>query len=102
MAAKGMNWACRLLQALVLLMIVQSAVAVTWGEFASAECNGVNTRRWYARLYDIQGDWNTACMSTPATVNGQHFDRPTNCVNKGLGGEWGEFSVTDATCNGAR
>jgi hypothetical protein len=103
MAAKGMNWASRLLKALVLLMIVQSAVGVTWGDFTSAECVAPNQRKWYSRLFDIEGnDWNKACMSTPATVNGQYFEHPTNCVNKGVLGEYGEFYVTDATCNNQR
>jgi len=97
-----MKWASWLLRALLLLMIVQSAVGVTWGSFTSAECIAPNLRKWYSRLFDIQGDWNTACHNTPANVGGQHFDRPSNCVNKGVNGEWGEFYVTDPTCNDQR
>jgi len=83
---------------LVVLLTVQCARAANWGAFAVDDVCVQGQRKWFAQLHNILGDWNAACLNTPATVNGVYFARPTNCVNKGVGGEWGEFYVPDPTC----
>jgi len=94
-----MKWASWVLRALLLLMIVQSVVGANWGSFTKDNCISRGVRKWYSRLWNIQGDWQTACRNTPATVNGQFFNSPNNCVNRGAGGEWGEFWLSDSSCN---
>jgi hypothetical protein len=69
-----------------------------WGDFSSNACSG-GTRTYWARLWNIVGDWDAACRMTPATVGGTRFARPTRCINKGVAGMFGEFDVSDASCN---
>lgn len=60
-------------------------------------------RKYSAILFDIPWgqSWEDTCAGTPADVAGQHFDRPSNCVNFGPGiNEWGEFYVRDQACGG--
>jgi len=87
------------LGALILLVAMQMAAAAHWGDFARSDCQRKGFRKWYSRLWDIKGDWNSACRSTPATVNNFYFPAPDNCVDKGIGGMWGEFYVPDGSCN---
>ncbi|KAJ6528742.1 hypothetical protein DFH09DRAFT_1327562 [Mycena vulgaris] len=56
--------------------------------------------QYFAKLNGISsGEWADFCASTPNTVNGVHFDRPTSCYN-GWTGEFGYFRVDDETCAG--
>jgi hypothetical protein len=41
-------------------------------------------------------DWQTVCENMPADIAGQHFARPTRCINNA--GMWGEFDVQDPSC----
>src|SRR2546423_5999984 len=62
------------------------------------ECSGLGTKRYSSQLMNIPWgqDWQTVCERMPADINGQHFARPTRCVNNA--GMWGEFDVRDPAC----
>ena len=72
--------------------------AADWGDFQKDQCLRAGIRQYSSRLWNISGSWEQACASTPATVAGQAFARPTRCVNKGVFGMWGEFDVSDDSC----
>jgi hypothetical protein len=71
-----------------------------WGAFQRDSCISEEKRQYSARLENIPSGvtWEAACEQTPATVNGQHFLKPTRCQNTGLTGMWGEFDVDDPSC----
>ncbi len=71
-----------------------------WGGFQKGACVASGKRKYSAQIMGVPPgqSWESACASTPATVQGQSFPTPSRCVNTGLGGEWGEFDVTDNTC----
>ncbi|MEO8602723.1 MAG: hypothetical protein ABI629_09110, partial [bacterium] len=71
-----------------------------WNTFVKDVCLDVGSRKWYSRLENIPpgANWNTACLATAADVAGVHFDHPSNCVDRGIEGEFGEFYVPDAEC----
>lgn len=73
-----------------------AAGAQEWGNFDDDGCVKSQVRQFSAQLLNIPGDWEDACNSMPADVNGQHFDSPTRCVWSF--GMWGEFEVADASC----
>ncbi|KAG8702124.1 hypothetical protein FRC09_004935, partial [Ceratobasidium sp. 395] len=55
-----------------------------WGKFEDDGCMQYGRRRNFARLLGLhrKDDWNGVCESTPARVNGQHYDAPTYCEDK--------------------
>ncbi|KAF8074509.1 hypothetical protein FPV67DRAFT_584750 [Lyophyllum atratum] len=73
-----------------------------WGDKTEDECVDNSVRKWYARLWDISGDvdWMTMCTTTPATVDGNHYDSPSQCDDKGILGAWGVWNVPDKSCSG--
>jgi hypothetical protein len=83
---------------LVPLLAPGTAAAANWGAFKRDACVGVGKRQYSSRLGNIQGDWMRACQATGARVAGQRFPRPSRCRNLGIGGMWGEFDVSDASC----
>ncbi|KAF9461518.1 hypothetical protein BDZ94DRAFT_1167502, partial [Collybia nuda] len=62
-----------------------------WGSNAKDNCVKFGKRKWYSRLWDIKSgvDWMTMCHSTPNTVDGKRYDKPTYCDDKAIGGAWG-------------
>lgn len=85
-----------------LCMLAQQLIAVDaahWGSFSQAKCISPGYMKYYSRLWDIQGDWSTACKEAPATINGVYYTSPENCVDKGVSGMWGEWKVEDSSCN---
>jgi hypothetical protein len=82
-----------------LLTPLTAAAAPRWGAFKRDGCVAVNKRQYSAQLWGIQGDWNRACITAGASINGQKFRRPARCKNMGAGGMWGEFDVHDSTCH---
>src|SRR5690349_2237151 len=87
---------------IVVLLSLCSKVNATqhWGGFDKGKCVAVGKRQWSARLWDIPPglSWESACSNMPASIQGQYFSFPTSCVDKGTGGEWGEFDLNDASC----
>jgi len=70
-----------------------------WSKKWQNKCISGTHRQYSSRLWNIKGDWQKACESTPVDLLGQHFDRPTRCINKKALGMWGEIDVEDSTCN---
>ena len=70
----------------------------TWGTPQREHCIDMGLRQHSARLWNISGSWEVACDTTPATVGGQFFAKPTRCRNMGWFGMWGQFDVSDSTC----
>ena len=58
------------------------AHAVKWGDFKDNGCVGKNLRSYSAVLWDIPWgqSWEDTCSKTSATVAGNYFPRPTQCV----------------------
>jgi hypothetical protein len=92
----------RLVFAVLVMMTVGAtslyAQGPRWGTPQRDHCTSISLRQHSARLWNISGTWEVACATTPNTVAGQFFSRPTRCVNKGAFGMWGEFDVSDTTC----
>lgn len=70
-----------------------------WGDFQTDHCVGMGYRQYSAILWGIPWgrSWEDACAEMPADIHGQHFDRPSRCVNK-VTNMWGEFDVRDSSC----
>ncbi len=77
------------------------SAAPHWGSFKKDDCTQIfpGKRQYSAVLHGIPWgqSWEQACANMPATINGEHFDRPTRCVNAGFN-MWGEFDVSDDGC----
>ncbi|KAI5077972.1 hypothetical protein GOP47_0007796, partial [Adiantum capillus-veneris] len=89
-------WVVMLLQ---LILLLHASSAANWGSFSKGSCVLPGYRKYSSRLWNIKGDWESQCKGTSATVQGTYFSSPDKCVNRGLGGEWGEFYVLDSGCN---
>ncbi|KAG6556627.1 hypothetical protein Mapa_001568 [Marchantia paleacea] len=94
----------QLLKVLLLLVFVELVPAAHWGEAEKGECyaatSGEGLRIYSARLWDIQGDWMTACDNTPNTIEGIEFGRNSHmeCQDDAVFGMYGKFYVPDPTC----
>lgn len=93
-----LNWARTLIIVTVGSMTAAEAWAANWGTFNRDECVALGKRQYSSRLWNIVGTWEAACAAQGATVQGQRFTHPTRCVNRGIGGMWGEFDVDDPGC----
>ncbi|MEU1693009.1 glycoside hydrolase family 18 protein [Streptomyces hirsutus] len=53
--------------------------------------------RYASRLWglSLSDDWQEAAKQTPALIAGQYFDEPTEIEDKGVGGLWGLFDVSN-------
>lgn len=82
----------------LLLTAAGPAAAVNWGSFQK-QCVGDGTAKYSAILHGIPlgQSWERTCAVTGANINGRHYARPTNCVNRRTA-MWGEFIVRDASC----
>jgi hypothetical protein len=67
-----------------------------WGEFKKDQCTAIGKRQYSAIIWNATGPWITACLNTPATINGKHFRHPNRC--KQTTNMWGEFDVDDPSC----
>lgn len=88
---------------LILLLVASApgfASAANWGNIKNDGCvmDHGGVRKYSSRLWNISGDWDLACRQASATVQGQFFQRPHQCVNLGWGGMWGEWYVQDNSC----
>ncbi len=85
---------------LALLASESASADPRWGTFKRDQCTSIGKRQWSARLWDIPWgkSWEAACNSTPADVNGQHFDAPSRCKNVAGREMWGEFDLSDRSC----
>jgi len=74
--------------------------AMHWGDFQKDSCIDNGVRQYSSRLWDIPigAKWDTACKGTVATINGNTYNAPARCIDKGALGMWGEFNVPDQTC----
>jgi hypothetical protein len=86
-----------LVVALTLLGPSPALAAPRWGEFKKDNCSAIGKRQYSAILWDIIGSWEAACSTTPATINGKRFARPTRCKNMTTS-MWGEFDLDDPSC----
>ncbi|CAE6405788.1 unnamed protein product [Rhizoctonia solani] len=71
-----------------------------WSVFENEGCVLYGRRRRFARLMGLKNDdnWKDVCVSTPATIDGKHYDTPSYCEDKGIGGIYGIFDVDDKQC----
>ena len=72
----------------------------SWGSVGDNDCVSPGIKNKFARLNGAGKDWNADCAATPITINGQTFSgSDTQCIDKGLLGEWGQWNVVDTSCN---
>ncbi|KAI0832778.1 hypothetical protein BC628DRAFT_1348247 [Trametes gibbosa] len=74
-----------------------------WASMSNEGCTPGKTgfQKFTARLDGIgSGDhWETMCASTPAVIQGLHFDHPSSCENKGLwSGMVGMWEIPNLKC----
>jgi hypothetical protein len=73
---------------------------VNWGDWSN-ECVDQNTKKYFSRLWNIDGNWDDVCaqqIKNPGITNiGTVVN--TKCINKGISGMWGEVYVQD-DCSG--
>ncbi|TBU39033.1 hypothetical protein BD309DRAFT_873169 [Dichomitus squalens] len=71
-----------------------------WDTLRDLGCSSAQSgkRRYEARLMNLthRDDWDAMCSTTPATINGIHFDHPTACEDRA--GATGVWDVPDDTC----
>ena len=70
---------------LSLFLLPDSATAqIRWGNFQKDQCTKLGHRQYASVLHGIPFgvSWEDTCAKTSATIGGQHFARPTRCVNK--------------------
>ena len=76
-----------------------AGAAARWSAWKPGRCRGVARRTYFARLLDTQtNNWDAECKRTRLSLNGKRYPRPARCINKGIGGMWGEIEVTDPSC----
>lgn len=73
--------------------------AAYWGDVQMDDCILPGYRKYYARLWDIDGDWMEACRNELIYIHARYYSSPNNCVDKGFLGIWGEWYVQDSSCN---
>ncbi|WP_257461520.1 hypothetical protein [Archangium lipolyticum] len=66
-----------------------------WGEFKKDNCTAIGKRQYSAIIWNVIGPWETACVNTPATINGK---RAYALRCKKTTNMWGEFEVADSSC----
>ncbi|KUL24435.1 glycoside hydrolase family 18 protein [Streptomyces regalis] len=68
-----------------------------WGHMEAEDGAPSGFTRYSSRLMglSLSDDWKAAARQTPALVAGQYFDQPTEIDDKGVGGLWGLFDVSD-------
>ncbi|KII94909.1 hypothetical protein PLICRDRAFT_33739 [Plicaturopsis crispa FD-325 SS-3] len=72
-----------------------------WGDFVDKDCTaeGSGRHRVESRLWNVHsGGWENMCATTPATIHGFHYDKPTACDNRGIWGMYGIWEVEDPGC----
>ncbi|MFI6862566.1 glycoside hydrolase family 18 protein [Streptomyces sp. NPDC050421] len=68
-----------------------------WGHVEEKGGAPAGHRRYASRLWglSLSDDWKEAASRTPALIAGQYFDEPTKIEDKGVGGLWGIFDVSN-------
>ena len=68
-----------------------------WGHVEEKDGAPDGYQRYASRLWglSLSDDWQEAAKKTPALIAGQYFDEPTEIEDKGVGGLWGIFDVSD-------
>ncbi|MFE7275589.1 glycosyl hydrolase family 18 protein [Streptomyces sp. NPDC057623] len=68
-----------------------------WGHVEEKDGAPDGYTRYASRLWglSLSDDWQEAAKQTPALIAGQYFDEPTEIEDKGVGGLWGIFDVSD-------
>lgn len=73
-----------------------------WGSLETGSCTGDGLQQYTARLWNIPSEfeWNYACYTTPATINGKAIPKPRQCLDYGFfGGIWGVFDAQSTSCD---
>ncbi|KII90357.1 hypothetical protein PLICRDRAFT_52100 [Plicaturopsis crispa FD-325 SS-3] len=79
----------------------ESSCRPNWGELKDKGCKarGAGLRHIESRLWNIHdGDWSTMCSTTPISIKGYWFDKPTYCANLGPLGVYGVWVIEDPAC----
>ncbi|MFE0252247.1 glycoside hydrolase family 18 protein [Streptomyces sp. NPDC059010] len=68
-----------------------------WGHMEEKDGAPDGHTRYASRLWglSLSDDWKAAAKQTPALIAGQYFDEPTEIEDKGVGGLWGIFDVSN-------
>jgi GH18 family chitinase len=67
-----------------------------WGHMEEADSSPAGFKRYVSRLWGLPtfgGDWVASAKATPALVEGQYFNEPSDYDDKGIGGFYGYFDV---------
>lgn len=84
------------------LAFLNPAEGADWGGFNAKGCRSCGEQIFHSRLWNIVGDWLTACQTTEGRPPGSPAPQfPYYCEDKGLGGMWGHFNVSTSwgTCD---
>ena len=69
-----------------------------WGHMEESSGAPPGFKRYISRLWGLPtfgGDWVGSSRKTPALIEGQYFDQPTDHRDQGIGGFFGIFDVSD-------
>jgi len=73
-----------------------------WEYFREKGCSnpGSGHRRYESHLGGVRPSDNpeAMCFSTPATIQGKHYDGPMSCPDWGQWGWWGIWDIPDENC----
>ncbi|KAF5309130.1 hypothetical protein D9619_012785 [Psilocybe cf. subviscida] len=75
-----------------------------WGQFDDLGCvddRSYPARRVESRLENLQSgsDWQFMCVTTPADINGHHYQTPMDCLNLGHSNILGLWDIPDNACS---
>ncbi|MFI1952941.1 glycoside hydrolase family 18 protein [Streptomyces xinghaiensis] len=73
------------------------APAWYWGHMEAGEGGPSGYTRYRSRLWglSLSDDWKAGARQTPALIEGQYFDQPTEIDDQGIGGLYGLFDVSN-------
>ncbi|KUM68250.1 glycoside hydrolase family 18 protein [Streptomyces curacoi] len=68
-----------------------------WGHMERVDGGPSGLTRYRSRLWglSLSDDWQAAARKTPALIEGQYFDQPTEIDDQGISGLYGVFDVSD-------
>ena len=68
-----------------------------WGHMETVEKAPSGFKRYRSRLWglSLKDDWKAAARKTPALIEGQYFDQPTEIDDQGVSGIYGVFDVSN-------
>ncbi|KAF8983818.1 hypothetical protein BDQ17DRAFT_1261075 [Cyathus striatus] len=81
----------------------EPSCATWWSPPKDTGCtaDGSGYRRYEAKLENVEwgASWEDMCKSTPVTFNKRTFNSPNHCINRGILGMYGAWTVEDTECH---